>query len=69
MKMSFNNKSKISIFRNQRWMDFLPAHHTQENIKGSLSGRRKMIPDYTPRDSRKNREQNEYTISKNVEDL
>ena len=43
--------------RNQKWMDLLTTDHTRENIKGSSSGRRKMIPDYISRESIKNGEQ------------
>lgn len=54
--MSFN-KSKISVIRNQKWMDLLTADHTGENVKGSSLGRRKMIPNYISRDAIKNGEQ------------
>ena len=37
--MSFN-KSKISVIRNQKWMDLLTADHTGENVKGSSLDRK-----------------------------
>lgn len=38
-------------------MDLLTADHIRENIKGSSSGRRIMIPNYISRDLIKNGEQ------------
>ena len=64
VKVPFKNKSKISIFRNQIWKDLLSLDHTRENSKRVSSGRRKIIPDYTSRDSRKSREQKEYVGNK-----